>query len=183
MANYDLLSVIERGNKLKNIRDEIDLCIKANATIASHYDRVMANRDVVAWLELWTNLEDKIEIARMHATAASSQLTDLLLLNTSIYPYFSLQYAWHCGRGGLSAMNFANATGRITFYAPTATHNNFVVPTGEVTADDLIIVENSADNDGIHVITAVNGQYITVSSTLVDEDSTSATVRVIQRAI
>lgn len=181
-GDYDVLSVAERGNALRNIRDEIDLCIRANAAITKHYSRVMSNKEVVDWLTLWDDLENKIGAARLHASYASTQLTALLTSDT-IYPYFSIQYEWKVGFGGLVNVNFADAGANGTIRFDNIVGSASVVPTSEVTTPDLLLVEGTADNDGIHTVASATTTTITVGDTCTAEDSTTARIRVIRRTV
>lgn len=182
-GDYDVLSVKERTNALKNIRDEIDACIKTNNSIQTHYSRVMNNRNIVDWLQMWDDLESKIAIARTHASAALAQLTELLTVDT-IYPYFSLQYEWVGGSGGIRVIGFLDSANSIEFMTDSEVDID-VVPTSEVTAGDWIIVEGTTSNDGIHIIDSVTADSITatIGSTIVDEESSRARVRVIRRTV
>lgn len=183
-GDYDVLSVKERTNALKNIRDEIDACIKANNLIQLHQNRVMTNRDVVDWLQMWDDLEQKIAIARTHATAAQSQLAELLTLD-SIYPYFSLQYEWQASRGGISSIHLIGSSAVIAFFRLGGDYSLLAVPTSEVTAGDLITIENAdPSNNGVYEIASVTDNTITVDSfSFTDDNSTTARIRVIRRTV
>lgn len=185
-GNYDVLSTTERVKKIEAIVRELQLCKRSCMDAQKIFDVERKNAVIHDWLTMWDEIEDVLDNARAHAGTANQLISNLTTFDSPLYKNFAFQYEWRVGWGGIRAIEFSG-TDTIKFLQEGYTSNYIdSVPTGEVTADDLILIENAEDggNNGLHTISSVTASSIVSSSTFVNNAAdTTAIIRVVRRTV
>lgn len=202
MADYDIMTTADRINLLKNVKGEIDLAIRVANEAQNTYNSMMANRNYVQFARVWEYTQEKLNLARTHASQAKAQLDNLLGTYTGVdtntyYSKFVFAAEWRVGRGGIGEIDFATGAGDdITFFNVGGSligdaNSNGGAPTSHATLvtneDDLIIVSGTDSNDGVYTVDQANSSVslIAVDETLTNESCVNggASVLLIRRTI
>ena len=181
-GTYDVLSNAERIKRLQSVKAEVNQAIRACKFAQNFWTQSMANTDYVSWTTILSNIALKMASARTHATNADTELGQLATLDT-VYPYFTFQYEWVVGRGGVNSL-VATASGD-TFAAKDVLDGNIAMPDTIITADSLIETGGFSNgaNNGIFTILSITSTLITINAdVLVNETCTDngAYIRLIQ---
>ena len=181
-GNYDILSNNERIRRLQSVKDEINQAIAACKQSQLFWTRSMANADYVDWTNILSNVLLKMAAARQHAINADTELGQLALLD-SIYPYFTFQYEWVVGKGGITGIE---AAGGQSFLFEGVLGGMTVVPNTIISVDSILETGGftNAANNGVFTISAITSTGIDVDedASLFAEttESAGAYVRLIQ---